>query len=436
MEKDNIYWDKKAEKIDRSELAQIQINLLNKTLKTSSNSTFYKELFKKYGLKNEIKDISEIQKFPFTTKDDLRKSYPFGMVATDIKNLVRMHGSSGTTGKSTLIFHTKNDIENWADIVARCLYMVGVREDDILQNMMSYGLFTGGLGLHYGAEKIGSLVIPIGTGNTKKQIEFLIDLKTTVVHITPSYLFYIAYVAEQMNFSPSRDFYLKTAIVGAEPHSEGLRKKLEEIFKINIYTCYGLSEMNGPGVAFECPYKNGFHIWEDNYFVEIIDPETGKVLNDGEEGELVLTTLKREGMPLIRYRTRDITKIIKGKCKCGRTHRRISRLKGRSDDMFIVKGVNIFPSQIESVLMEIPEVDKNYQIIIEREKGIDILRIQVEIKKEAFKGDIAELRNLQEKIRENIRDVIIVNPIIELVEPGTLPLSTGKAKRVIDKREI
>jgi len=430
------YWDGKKERIEREKLEQLQLELLNRTLKSAYNSPFYKKRFKKLGLKPEIKDISEIQKFPFTTKDDLRESYPFGMVATDIGNLVRMHGSSGTTGKSTLVFHTRKDIENWANLVARCLYMIGVRETDIFQNMMSYGLFTGGLGLHYGAEKIGTLVIPIGSGNTKKQIEFLLDLKTTVLHITPSYLLYIAYMAEQMNLSPSDDFNIKIAIVGAEPHSEGLRKKLENIFKINVYNCYGLSEMNGPGVAFECPYQKGLHIWEDHYFVEIIDPETGELLPDGKEGELVLTTLQREGMPLIRYRTRDITKIIKGECPCGRTHRRIARVKGRTDDMFIVKGVNIFPSQIETVLMDVPEVDKNYQIIIEREKGLDILKIQVEVKKSTFTGDIVQLRNLQERIKENLKDVILINPIVELVEPGTLPPSTGKAKRVIDKRKV
>jgi len=430
------YWDGKKERIEREKLEQLQLELLNRTLKSAYNSPFYKKRFKKLGLKPEIKDLSEIQKFPFTTKDDLRESYPFGMVATDIGNLVRMHGSSGTTGKSTLVFHTRKDIENWADLVARCLYMIGVRETDIFQNMMSYGLFTGGLGLHYGAEKIGTLVIPIGSGNTKKQIEFLLDIKTTVLHITPSYLLYIAYMAEQMNLSPSDDFNIKIAIVGAEPHSEGLRKKLENIFKINVYNCYGLSEMNGPGVAFECPYQKGLHIWEDHYFVEIIDPETGELLPDGKEGELVLTTLQREGMPLIRYRTRDITKIIKGKCPCGRTHRRIARMKGRTDDMFIVKGVNIFPSQIETVLMDIPEVDKNYQIIIEREKGLDILKIQVEVKKSTFTGDIVQLRNLQERIKENLKDAILINPVVELVEPGTLPPSTGKAKRVIDKRKV
>ena len=431
-----MYWEEKIETMGRKEIEKLQIELFNETIERARRSPFYSKVFKKKKLPEKITSIEEIKEFPFTTKEDLRKSYPFGMLATDIEKIVRMHGSSGTTGKSTLVFHTKNDIERWADLIARCLYMIGVRDCDVFQNMMSYGLFTGGLGLHYGAEKIGALVIPIGSGNTQKQIEFLIDLKTTTIHITPSYLFYLAHVAENMGLSPSKDFYLKRAIVGAEPYSESTRKKLEDIFKIKIFNCYGLSEMNGPGVAFECPEQKGLHLWEDHYFVEIIDPETGKILPDGEEGELVLTTLKREGMPLIRYRTRDITKIIKGKCRCGRTHRKIARIKGRTDDMFIVKGVNIFPSQIEGVLMNIPEVDKNYRIILERKEGLDILRIQIEIKRNYFTGDINQLRNLQEKIKENLRDAILVSPVVELVEPGSLPASTGKAQRVIDKRRL
>jgi len=314
--------------------------------------------------------------------------------------------------------------------------MIGVRKEDVFQNMMSYGLFTGGIGLHYGAEKIGCLIVPAGAGNTEKQIELMRELKTTVIHITPSYLLYLAHYIEEIGLSPSKDFNLKIAIIGAEPHSENTRKKLENIFKIDIYNCYGLSEMNGPGVAFECPFKDGLHLWEDSYYMEIINPKTGEVLKEGEEGELVLTTLKREGMPLIRYKTGDLTRIIKEKCKCGRTHRKIQRIKGRADDMFIVKGVNIFPSQIETVIMEFPEVDKNYQIIIDRKEGLDILTVQVEIKREFFKGDINELRNLQEKIKEILKEKILVTPVVELVEPGTLPTTTGKSKRVIDRRRL
>ena len=430
-----MFWEEEFEKIPFDKLKEFQLEKLNETLSKVVKSPFYQQKFKRFGKKLKLNSLEEIKKFPFTTKEDLRKSYPAGMVTVPVEKLVRVHGSSGTTGKSTLIFHTKDDIERWANLVARCLYMVGARKGDIFQNMMSYGLFTGGLGLHYGAEKIGILVVPIGSGNTQKQIEFMKDLGTTIIHITPSYCLYIAHVMEEMGISPS-DFNLKFAVMGAEPHSEATRKKIEKIFNFKSYNCYGLSEMNGPGVAFECPYQNGLHLWEDHFLLEIIDPETGQVLPEGEEGELVLTTLQREGMPLIRYRTGDLTKIIKGKCRCGRTHRRIARIKGRTDDMFIVKGVNIFPSQIETVLMEIPEVDKNYLIILERKEGLDILRVQIEIKRTYFTGELKQLQQIQEKIKESLKNTILVSPVVELVEPGTLPPSTGKAKRVIDKRRI
>ncbi|HOK56492.1 MAG TPA: phenylacetate--CoA ligase [bacterium] len=427
------YWDEKIELVEKSKLKDIQLEGLISSFERGIKSKFYREKFKKF---KKIKDIEDFQELPFTTKYDLVENDPFDFISTDIKNIVRVHSSSGTTGRSKYIFYTKKDIDTWADIVARCLYMIGVREGDVFQNMMSYGLFTGGLGLHYGAERIGALIIPAGAGNTERQIELMKQLKTTVIHITPSYLLYIAHFIEENGLSPKRDFNLKIAVVGAEPHSESTRKKLENIFGINIYNCYGLSEMNGPGVAFECPFKDGLHLWEDQYYMEIINPKTGDVLKEGEEGELVLTTLNREGMPLIRYRTGDLTRIIKERCKCGRTHRRIQRIKGRADDMFIVKGVNIFPSQIETVIMEFPEVDKNYQIIIDRKEGLDILTVQIEIKREFFKGDINELRNLQEKIKEELREKILVTPVIELVEPGSLPTTTGKAKRVIDKRRL
>jgi phenylacetate-CoA ligase len=430
-----MFLEESAEKISKEDLQQMQIEMLNKTLAASNMSPYYKNLFKRCGLKPAIKSIDEIRRFPFTTKDDLRKSYPAGMVTTSFDNIVRMHGSSGTTGKSTLIFHTMKDIERWAWLVARGLYAVGVRKTDIFQNMMSYGLFTGGLGLHYGAEKLGALVLPVGSGNTQKQLEFLLDLKATVLHITPSYLLYLGHIIEEENIPLSR-LSIRIAVVGAEPHSESTRKKLERMFGIKVYNCYGLSEMNGPGVAFECENQSGLHLWEDHYFGEIINPDTGEVLPDGKEGELVLTTLQREGMPIIRYRTRDITRFIPGKCRCGRTHRRIMRIKGRSDDMFIVKGVNIFPSQIETVLMEISEVDKNYRIILDRKEGLDILIIEIEIRKEYFKGELGQLRTLQDKIVSMLKEVILVTPVVELVEPGTLPSSTGKAQRVIDKRRI
>lgn len=430
-----MFFEKEKETISEERLRSLQEEKIRQTLKNAVRSEYYKKIFKKHGLKIEIQDIKDIEKFPFTTKEDLRKSYPLGMVAVPLKDLVRMHASSGTTGKSTLVFHTKSDIEKWASLVARGLYAIGVRETDIFQNMMSYGLFTGGLGLHYGAEKLGALVIPAGSGNTQKQIELLLDLKTTVIHITPSYLFYLGHVIKEEKI-PLSKFALRIAIVGAEPHSEETRRKLEKMFKIKVFNCYGLSEMNGPGVAFECEYQNGLHIWEDHYYAEIIDPETGEVLPEGKEGELVLTTLEREGMPIIRYRTRDITKFIKGKCPCGRTHRRIARIKGRTDDMFIVKGVNIFPSQIETVLMQTHEVGNNYRIILDRYEGIDNLTVEVEIKKEYFDGKLTHLKGIQERLVAALRDIILVTPEIRIVEPGSLPASTGKAQRVIDKRRL
>ncbi|MBN1445794.1 MAG: phenylacetate--CoA ligase [Candidatus Omnitrophica bacterium] len=430
-----MFRDEYLETLPQKELRSFQLEKLNRTLETANKSPYYKKLFRQCGLKPHADNLHEIRKFPFTTKDDLRKSYPAGMVTTPFADIVRMHASSGTTGKSTLVFHTMQDIENWANLVARGLYAAGVRKTDIFQNMMSYGLFTGGLGLHYGAEKIGALVLPVGSGNTHKQIELLIDLKATVLHITPSYLLYLGHVIEEAKI-PLSSFSFKIAILGAEPHSEATRRKLEKMFHIKAFNCYGLSEMNGPGVAFECIYRKGLHLWEDSYYGEIINPGTGEVLPEGEEGELVLTTLQREGMPVIRYRTKDITRFIKEKCGCGRTHRRIVRIKGRTDDMFVIKGVNVFPSQIEAVLMETPEVDKNYRIILDRKEGLDVLTVEIEIKREYFRGDINQLRALQGRMTSMLKDAILVTPVVELVEPGTLPPSTGKAQRVLDKRRV
>jgi len=432
----NDFWDPEREKITPEKLRSWQLEKLQETLDRAWRSPFYQQKFSQAGLTPKISSLKDIQLFPFTVKEDLRQSYPFGMLTVPLNRLVRLHASSGTTGKSTLVFHTRKDIENWAELIARCLYMVGARPGDVFQNMMSYGLFTGGLGLHYGAEKIGLLVVPAGSGNTQKQIEFFRDIGTTIIHITPSYCLYLAQVMAEMGLSSGKDLKLRLAIMGAEPYSEATRKKLEKLLHLKVYNCYGLSEMNGPGVAFECPRQQGLHLWEDHYLAEIIDPQTGEVLPEGKEGELVLTTLQREGMPIIRYRTRDLTRFVKGRCQCGRIHRRMERIKGRSDDMFIVKGVNIFPSQIETVLMGIPEVDSNFLIILEREKGLDSLTVQVEIKKEYFTGDLHQLREIQEKISEQLKSVIIVTPRVELVEPGTIPPSTGKAKRVIDKRRL
>lgn len=431
-----MFWNEEIETLDRKSLEALQLKKLRKSLEAAATTPFYKKVFddKKVNI-SKISSIEHVKDLPLTTKNDLRLSYPDGMVTLPRQEIVRMHASSGTTGKSTVIFYSMKDVDDWADLVARCMVATGTTRDDVFQNMMGYGLFTGGLGLHYGAEKLGCMVIPSSTGNTQKQIQLIQDFNTTVVHITPSYALHLVEVIQENGIDP-HDLALKKAYIGAEPHSESTRKKIEEQYGIDAYNSYGLSEMNGPGVSFECTYKDGMHTWEDFYIVEIIDPKTEKVLPDGEEGELVLTHLNREAMPIVRYRTRDLTRIIPEKCACGRTHRRIERIKGRSDDMIIVGGVNVFPSQIESVLMNIPEVGNNYQIVLDREESLDRIHIKVELYSKMFHGDLKELNRLKNKITDAVRSTIIVNPRVELLEPGSLPPSMGKAIRVIDNRKI
>jgi phenylacetate-CoA ligase len=429
------YWQKQDEIIGKEELSSLQLEHLTKSLRrVYSNVPFYHTRFDEAGLDPEkIKSLEDIRKLSFTASDDLRANYPFGLLAVSKDEVVRVHTSSGTTGRAKAICFSKNDIECTANLIARCLVMTGTGKRDTLQNMMTYGLFTGALVMHYGAEKVGALVIPAGPGNTERQIQLMRDFGTTVIHITPSYALYLASALQHKGIDPRKDLNLRRAYLGAEPYSEETRKKIEAIYGIDVYNSYGLTEMSGPGVAFECAYKNGMHLWEDHFFAEIIDPETGEVLEDGQEGELVLTSLRREAMPLIRYRTRDITKIITGVCECGRTHRRISRILGRSDDMFVVKGVNVFPQQIEQVLMGIKGVAQNYQILLE---SYDHLTIRVEIAKELFDGNIEHLLQLQTAITDKVRADILVKPKIELLEPGALPISEGKAKRVIDNRTM
>jgi phenylacetate-CoA ligase len=346
---------------------------------------------------------------------------------------MRLHTSSGTTGKPKAVFFTKKDIDVAANNIARCLTMTGVTKADVLQNMMSYGLFTGGLMMHYGAEKVGALVIPSAIGNTERQLLLMEDFKTTSIHLTPSYALYLADIFEKKGPAFRKKLKLKRAYMGAEPYTEETKNKIEKILKVKVYNSYGLTEMNGPGVAFECEYQDGMHLWEDSYFMEIVDPKTNRPLPDGETGELILTTLTREGMPIIRYRTRDITAIIPEKCKCGRTHRRIMRIKGRADDMFIMRGVNIYPQQIERVLMSVAHVEKNYQIYLD--EG-DKIKVKVEITKQLFDGNLEHLKKLQTDLTEKLRTEILIRPSVELVEPGTLPVSEGKAKRVFDNRKI
>ncbi len=428
-----MYWQKEFETMGREELAQLQLNLLNESLRRAKKSPFYGKRFERSRL-DSLAELNEIEKLPFTTKEDLRSAFPYGFLTVPLEQTIRLHSSSGTTGNPTVVFHTAGDIDDWSNLIARCMYSSGVRKHDVFQNMMGYGLFTGGLGFHYGAEKLGVLAIPIGPGNSKRQIWFLQNLKTTVIHILPSYALRLFSFFDELAIDPKKDLSLRIAFIGAEPHSEEIRRKIENLYGIKAYNSYGLSEMCGPGVAFECEKQTGLHIWEDYFYPEIIDPDSGEVLPEGEEGELVLTTLRRQAMPLIRYRTRDLTRLLPGLCPCGRTHRRIDRITGRSDDMLIINGVNIFPIQIEKTLMAVPEIGHNYTIEVRKKNFMDKLQIKVEISEGVFHGTLAELDKLQDKIVSELRTELGVTPSVRLVEPSSLPVSEGKAQRVYDFR--
>ncbi len=431
------YWNREIETMDRRSLEKLQTERLRTTLKRAVRSDLYRRLFAGRTIRPEqIRSPEDIRSLPFTTKDDLRLAYPRGMLAVDQRKVVRMHASSGTTGQSTVIYHTARDLQHWTELVARGLTMAGATKADVFQNMMTYGLFTGGLGLHYGAERIGMMVIPTGGGNTARQIQLLKDFRTTIIHITPSYALHVADVIADQKLSPD-DFALRLLVFGAEPYSEATRTKLERCYRVTACNCYGLSEMNGPGVAFECRRSEGMHVWEDNFIVEIIDPATGEVLPPGRKGEVVFTTLNREATPLVRYRTRDLAHLSEDlSCPCGRKMRRLSRILGRTDDMIIVRGVNVFPSQIEHVLMKIPQVGSNFQIVLNRMESLDRMVVRVEICGTMFRGGVGELRALKSAIQHALREEILLTAEVELLEPGTLPPSTGKAKRLIDNREI
>ena len=387
------------------------------------------------ALAHGLDSVERIRELPFTTKEDLRAHYPWGFLAADRKDVVRLHSSSGTTGNPTVVYHDRHDLASWANLMARSLYAAGVRETDIFQNICGYGLFTGGLGFQYGIERLGCLSIPAGAGNSPRQIKLMRDFGTTVAHAIPSYLgrLYDVFVEEGLN--PRTDTRLHTLVIGAEPHTEEHRRRIEEMFGVKAYNSFGLSEMNGPGVAFECTEQNGLHVWEDAYIVEIIDPKTLAPVPDGEVGELVMTTLDRRAMPVIRYRTRDLTRFLPGECKCGRVHRRLDRISGRSDDMFIVKGCNIFPMQVEGVLMKLPEVGDDYRIVLETIDDQDEMIVEVEVKNEWFRGDLTFLDRLQRQITHQLRDEVLLRPLVRLVEPGSIPKAEGKAVRVIDRRK-
>lgn len=429
------YFDPLLETLSREEITALQLQRLRSTVEHCMHSPFYAERLKQCGVSaDSIKSLDDLKRIPFTTKQDLRNTYPFGIASVKPEECVRLHSSSGTTGNPTVILHTQKDLNEWAAAVARCLWMVGLRPYDVFQNSSGYGMFTGGLGFQYGAEKMGMLTVPAAAGNTKRQIKFMTDFGTTAVHAIPSYATRLYEVMEEQGIDPRTDTRLHTLIIGAEPHSEEQRRRIEEMLGVKAYNSFGMSEMCGPGVAFECREQNGLHIWEDYYIVEIVDPETLRPVPDGEVGELVLTTLNREAMPLLRYRTRDLTRILPGECPCGRHHKRIDRMKGRSDDMMILKGVNIFPIQIETILLQFEELTSNYLITLETRESNDEMTVEVELG-QLFTDDYGRLQELTREITRRLKDEILVTPRVKLLPKGSLPQSEGKAVRVKDIRK-
>lgn len=433
-----MIWNEKFETLRRSELESLQLKRLKSIVKKVYEAVpYYRQKMDDSGVKpRHIKTPKDLQKLPFTTKDDLRKNYPFGLFAVPFEDIVRIHASSGTTGKPTVVGYTRKDIETWAEVMARTLSCGNVRRGDVVHNAYGYGLFTGGLGAHYGAEKIGAAVIPISGGNTKRQIMIMQDFGSTVLLCTPSYALNIADVMKEMGVDPST-LRLRVGLFGAEPWSERIREEIEKKLHLSALDIYGLSEIIGPGVASECiEAKKGLHIFEDHFLPEVINPETGEVLPYGEMGELVFTTLTKEAIPVIRYRTRDLTRLIPDKCVCGRTFVRMERITGRSDDMLIIRGVNVFPSQIEHVLMSIEGVEPHYQIVVDREGALDVMDVHVEVQEEIFSDEIKNLELLSRRIEREIKDLLGISCRVKLVEPKTIERSEGKAKRVIDKRRL
>ena len=430
------YLHEEMETMTREQISALQLERLQATVRHCMNSPFYKQRFEEIGLKPEdIKSLDDIRKIPFTTKADLRDTYPFGMASVPLRECTRLHSSSGTTGTPTVILHTKKDLEEWANQVARNLWMVGLRPDDVFQNSSGYGMFTGGLGFQYGAERMGMLTIPAAAGNSLRQIKFMTDFGTTALHAVPSYVTRLYEVMQSAGVDPRKDTKLKVLAIGAEPHSEEQRRRIEEMMGVKAYNSFGMSEMCGPGVGFECQEQNGLHFWEDYYIVEIVDPETLEPVADGEIGELVLTSLRREAMPLLRYRTRDLTRVLGRTCPCGRNHVRIDRMRGRSDDMMVLRGVNIFPIQIEKILMTFPELANNYLITLTTDADNDNMTVEVELE-ELFTDDFRRLQELTNRIQRALKDEILLTPHVKLLPKGTLPVSEGKAVRVVDKRKV
>ncbi|MFA9389153.1 MAG: phenylacetate--CoA ligase family protein [Prolixibacteraceae bacterium] len=432
-----MIWNESIECASREQMHQIQSERLIATVNRIYHQVpYYRQKMQELGLTpNDITSVDDLNKLPFTTKSDLRDSYPFGSFTSPMSEIVRIHASSGTTGRPTVVGYTRNDIAMWSENVTRALCMAGVHQNDMVQVAYGYGLFTGGLGIHYGTENLGATVIPISGGNTKKQIQLMQDFGSSVICCTPSYALYIAEVFKDMNIDPA-DLKLRIGIFGAEPWTENMRREIETKLKIKAIDIYGLSEIVGPGVSCECEYQAGMHINEDHFIPEIIDPETLQPLPHGEIGELVFSTITKEGIPLLRYRTRDLTRLIYDKCECGRTLVRMEKCKGRSDDMLIIRGVNVFPSQIESVLLNMSETEPHYLLIIEREGTLDTLTVQVEVQEQFFSDEVKELQRLAKKIKSTIESILGISVTVQLVEPKTIERTAGKAKRVIDRRQL
>jgi len=432
-----MYFNTNIETMNRTELEQLQLARLQElVIRLYNKVPFYRNKLEELAINpSDIKSLSDLQYLPFTTKQDLRDQYPFGLFAVPKKEIVRLHASSGTTGNPTVVGYTKQDIENWKELMARSLTSYGASPDSVIQNAYGYGLFTGGLGVHYGAEHLGATVVPISGGNTKRQIKLMQDFGAEVLCCTPSYALFIAEVLEESGINRD-EMGLKIGVFGAEPWSEKMRQEIESRLQINAYDIYGLSEIMGPGVAAECKDKSGLHIFEDHFIAEIINPETGAVLPYGSEGELVITTITKEGIPMLRYRTRDITTLSIDGCSCGRTHVKMTRVTGRSDDMLIIRGVNVFPSQVESVLLSISNTEPHYQLVVDRKGNLDELEVLVEVSEAMFSDRIKRLEELEKTIRNELDSILGINAKVRLVEPKTIERSEGKAKRIIDKRQL
>ncbi len=432
-----MYYQPEIETMPREQLAQLQLERMKESFANAyDNVELYQRRFDEAGVGPEdLQSLDDLTKFPFTVKQDLRDAYPFGMFARDNKDVARIHASSGTTGQATVVGHTANDLKNWGDCFARGIAMVGGDENSTIQVSYGYGLFTGGLGAHSGGEAMGCTVIPTSSGNTKRQVQMMKDCKTDILACTPSYALLIADTAIEMGYDPATEFQISGGIFGAEPASENMRQEIADKLGIQYCDVYGLSEVMGPGVAMECAERGGLHVAEDHFYCEIIDPETLQPLPDGEWGELVITTLTRECTPLVRYRTRDVTRIISEPCACGRTHRKIDRFRGRTDDMLIIRGVNVFPSQIEQVITTFPEIATQYQIILTNKGPLDHVELRVETEPDFPIDEVRHLEDLRNRLAAELKSNLQVNVEIKLVEPKTIERSEGKAKRVIDFRE-